>query len=90
MIKRKSKSIKRSLSVQTKDRRLCKDREVRDLYNALNKKYKYHVVLKWFAENYFLDEFTLMGIIRRCDTVPVDLNKASINYKVAIKPDYHI
>ncbi len=70
--------------------RANKAREIRDLYNKLMKKYNYYKVLDWFELNYFVQEQTLMQMIKRSDNLPVDLPKASINYLTAINPDFHL
>jgi len=65
-------------------------REVRDLYNKLGKKFRYHIVLQFFKQNYFIQEGAILTILRQVDDEPVDLNMASIQYKTAIDPTFNL
>lgn len=67
-----------------------RDREVRDLYNKLGKKFKYHIVLQFFQQNYFIQEGAILTTLRQVDNEPVDLSIASIQYKTAIDPTFNL
>lgn len=78
------------LSQKTIHLRACKDREVRDLYNVLMKKYRSPLVHEFFERHYFIQESHLMQIISRVDKKPIDLEKASHQYLAAITPGFNL
>lgn len=67
-----------------------RSREIRDLYNKLKKKYVYTLVLDFFERNYFIQEHTLMEVVKRADKKPVDMENASIIYTQAMRDNYNI
>lgn len=77
-------------SQRTIDCKIHRDREVRDLYQKLMKKFRYDVVLQFLERNYFIQEGTLMHIMRRVDSNPVDMDRATIIYKVAMADNFSL
>lgn len=84
------KQRKITVSQEVQECRMRKCREVRDLYNKFKPKYNYYAMLDWFRLNYFVQEMTLLAMIRRSDNLPIDHAQASINYTTAIKPDFNL
>lgn len=67
-----------------------KHREVRDVYNKLRKKYKLEVVYDCLRRNYFLQNEGVDYVINVVDKEPVDLTKASEQYKILMREDFYI
>lgn len=67
-----------------------RNREIRDLYNKLCKTYKYYLVVKFISKNYCIGEGQIMVILRVTDKEPVDMEKASVIYQVAISDTFNL
>jgi hypothetical protein len=70
--------------------KLQRDREIRDIYNRLMPRYRYHIILTFIERNYWVREGSVMQILRRVDAEPVDPERASIAYNTAMGPDFHL
>lgn len=68
----------------------ARDREVRDLFNILMKKYRPEFVFQFFSENYFIGKAAVYQILKRSDKQPVCIDTASIQYLTAIKEDFNL
>lgn len=74
----------------TKQTRLNKHREIRDVYNKLRRKYKLEIVYQFFRQNYFLQPNSIDHIIANIDREPVSSEQASIAYNIAMNSDFHL
>lgn len=63
-----------------------KDREVREVFRKLRKKYNSEVVRGFIRRNYFIHDDTLYNILKRVDNEPVT-DPSSI-YEAVIKGDF--
>jgi hypothetical protein len=65
-----------------------KEREVRDIFNHLSKKYKTDVIFPFIERNYFVTFSRLYRMIRQCDKEPV--KDPSQVYKEVFKEGFHL
>jgi hypothetical protein len=70
--------------------KLQRNREVRDLYKHLMKRYRSHLVHAFFNREYHISPELVNHIIASCDKVPVDAKHASAAYKAGMKENYQL
>jgi len=65
-------------------------REVRDLYKKLTRVYRMHKVFAFFDREYQIGPSGVTDIICRVDNEPIDNQRRSTIYRMAMKPDYKL
>lgn len=89
MLKRKKKR-NHPISVETTETRKHREREIRDIYSKLMNRYRYPLVLKFFDRNYFIQEGTIMQIMKRVDNKAVDMERVSLIYLHVMREDFNL
>ena len=67
-----------------------RNREIRDLFNQLSKKYKSAVVIGFITRNYFVRKTNIYNIISQVDNEPVDETSCSMAYKHVMNEGFNI
>jgi len=66
------------------------DREVRDIYNKLMKRYRTDLVMDFFDRNYYIQDDTVNRIIQRVDKDKIDTTRLSIQYQAVMMETFHL
>jgi hypothetical protein len=66
-----------------------RDREIRDVYKQLAKKYRYNVVIEVITQHYFILEPGIQHIMARVDDEPVG-HRPSAAYKTLMNSNFRL
>lgn len=70
---------------------LCmRDREIRDIFKQLGKKYRYNIVIGVITQHYFITEPGIQHLLSRVDDKEVKKARASAQYKTLMNSNFKV